>query len=240
MRFVLRQARVLRDHALGGDHVELPDPAPHARQPGAGDDGPLPRAHQPAGAARARDRVRRQHAREPAQRVLHVPRQHRPRALRRLAHLLPATRSTHEVLQALPWTLALVGVTTILAFVLGHAHRARRRLAARRDARRRPAADLRDHVRVPVLLAGAALDLAVRDQARLAARRAAATTSPTTVGWSWGFAGDAIHHSILPAFTILITSIGALDPDDAQQHDLGADRGLRAHGAGERAAARGG
>ena len=38
--------------------------------------------------------------------------------------------------QALPWTLGLVGVTTVLAFVLGTGDRHRRRLAARRAARR--------------------------------------------------------------------------------------------------------
>src|SRR5438477_298964 len=30
----------------------------------------------------------------------------------------------------------------------------------------------------------------------------------TTIGWSWTFIGDVLRHSILPAFTILITSIG--------------------------------
>ena len=32
VRFVAPQAWVLRRHALGGDHAELPDPAPHAGQ----------------------------------------------------------------------------------------------------------------------------------------------------------------------------------------------------------------
>ncbi len=30
----------------------------------------------------------------------------------------------------------------------------------------------------------------------------------TTVGWSWAFVGDVLRHSILPALTILVTSIG--------------------------------
>jgi peptide/nickel transport system permease protein len=30
----------------------------------------------------------------------------------------------------------------------------------------------------------------------------------TTVGWSWSFAEDVLRHSVLPAFTILVTSIG--------------------------------
>ena len=77
---------------------------------------------------------------------------------------------THQVLQALPWTLALVGVTTVFAFVLGTADRARLRVAARRRARRRAAAAVRDHVRVPVLLARAARDLALLDQARVVPR----------------------------------------------------------------------
>ena len=41
-----------------------------------------------------------------------------PRPVRDLAHLLPGS-VIHDVLQALPWTLVLVGVTTVLAFVLG-------------------------------------------------------------------------------------------------------------------------
>ena len=53
-----------------------------------------------------------------AQLVLQLPRQRLPWAFRRLAHVLPDA-VTHDVLQALPWTLALVGSTTILAFLLG-------------------------------------------------------------------------------------------------------------------------
>src|SRR5438477_249340 len=30
----------------------------------------------------------------------------------------------------------------------------------------------------------------------------------TNVGWSWVFVGDVLRHSVLPAFTILVTSIG--------------------------------
>jgi len=73
---------------------------------------------------------------------------------------------THDVLQALPWTLALVGVTTILAFVLGTFIGL---LAAWRAHGQRPAADLRHHLGVPVLLPRDARDLALRREARLAA-----------------------------------------------------------------------
>jgi peptide/nickel transport system permease protein len=33
-------------------------------------------------------------------------------------------------------------------------------------------------------------------------------TETATVTWSWGFVGDILWHSVLPAFTILLTSIG--------------------------------
>ena len=44
---------------------------------------------------------------------------------------LPGARSARSIGRRLPWTLGLVGVATVLAFLLGTA-RHRRRLAARR------------------------------------------------------------------------------------------------------------
>ena len=113
------------------------------------------------------------------------------------------------VLQALPWTLALVGVTTILAFVLGTLIGLVAALAAREHARQHPAARLRDHVGVPVLLARrCSLILAVRDLVSTGCRRAAATTPTTTAGLDLGFVGDVFRHAILPAADDPVTSIG--------------------------------
>ena len=114
----------------------------------------------------------------------------------------------HQVLQALPWTLALVGTTTILAFVLGTVIglvSAWRRGGALDGA---PTADLRHHLRVPVLLARAARDLALRDQARLAPGERRLRRDDDGRRGTWAFVLDAFTHSILPALTILVTSIG--------------------------------
>ena len=111
------------------------------------------------------------------------------------------------MLKALPWTLALVGVTTILAFVLGTLIGlvAAWRRGGVLDSLLPPI--FVDHLGLSVLLDRPALDLAVRDQARLAARERGLQLHDHT-RWSWAFVGDALEHSILPALTILVTSIG--------------------------------
>ena len=53
---------------------------------------------------------------------------------------------------ALPWTLGLVGIATVLAFVARHPDRHDRRLAARRADRRDRAAGLHRHLGTAVLL----------------------------------------------------------------------------------------
>ncbi len=141
--------------------------------------------------------------------VLHLPRQHRaPGHFGISLDVLPghgrAPGAAGAAVDARRWS----GITTILAFVLGT-------LIGLVSGWRRggaldgvAAAALRDHVRVPVLLARAARDLAVRDQARLAPgerrlrrrRRPSAGRGPSS--------SDVVHHSILPALTILVTSIG--------------------------------
>ncbi len=115
---------------------------------------------------------------------------------------------SHQVLQALPWTLALVGVTTILAFVLGTLDRPRRRVASRRRARQPAPADLRHHVGLPVLLARAARDLDLLDQARPGCRRTAGTTTrPRLPGRGPSSATRCATRSCR-RLTILVTSIG--------------------------------
>src|SRR5213080_1546539 len=94
----------------------------------------------------------------------------------------------HQVLQALPWTLALVGITTILAFLLGT-------LIGLVSGWRRGGA--LDGVLPPLF----AITLGWFPDS-------GGYEVPTTVGWNWTSVSDAFTHSILPALTIIVTAIG--------------------------------
>src|SRR5262249_50712106 len=131
----------------------------------------------------------------------------------------------HQVLQALPWTLALVGTTTILAFLLG--------TFIGLVSACRPAAGLAGapppRFGVPVLRARAARDLALLDQARVVPRERRLRSDHDR-----RLELDVRIGRVQP-----LRAAGGddprdrdrrLDPDHAQQHDHGADRGLRAHG----------
>jgi peptide/nickel transport system permease protein len=115
---------------------------------------------------------------------------------------------SHQVLQALPWTLALVGVTTILAFVLGT-------LIGLVAAWRR--GGFLDGVLPPVFVITSAFPyfwLALLAIWLFAIKLGWLPESggydvKTNVAWSSAFVGDALKHAILPALTILVTSIGA-------------------------------
>ena len=61
---------------------------------------------------------------------------------------------TSVIGSAIWWTLGLVGVATVLAFILGTGLGIVVRLAARRQAGQHRAAGVRDHLRDPVLLGG--------------------------------------------------------------------------------------
>ena len=85
---------------------------------------------------------------------------------------------------AICWTLGLVGVTTILAFVARHRDRHPRRLAARRAARQHRAAAARHHLRDPVLLGRDDVHPDLRAQAAVAALVGRLRTSPTRPAWT--------------------------------------------------------
>jgi peptide/nickel transport system permease protein len=114
---------------------------------------------------------------------------------------------TREVLQALPWTIGLVGMTTILAFILGT-------LVGLVSGWRR--GGLLDGVLPPIFVITSAFPyfwLALLSIWLFAIKlgwfpESGGYSITTNVAWSWTFIGDAIQHSILPAFTILVTSIG--------------------------------
>ena len=115
---------------------------------------------------------------------------------------------THEVLQALPWTLLLVGVTTILAFVLGTFIGL---LAAWKRG------GWLDGALPPIFVITSAFPyffLALLAIWLFAIKlgwlpQSGGYDITDNVSWTWGFAGDALKHAVLPAMTILITSIGA-------------------------------
>jgi peptide/nickel transport system permease protein len=114
---------------------------------------------------------------------------------------------SHDVLQALPWTLALVGVTTILAFLLGT-------LIGLVAAWRR--GGFLDSVLPPIFVITSAFPyfwLAMLSIWLFAIKfnwlpQSGGYDFTNSVGWTWSFIGDALKHSILPAATILVTSIG--------------------------------
>jgi peptide/nickel transport system permease protein len=113
----------------------------------------------------------------------------------------------HEIGQALPWTLGLIGVTTILAFVLGTFIGL---LAAWRRG------GLLDGVLPPIFVITSAFPyfwLALLSIWLFAIKlgwlpQSGGYDYTTDVAWSWNFVEDVLRHSVLPAFTILVTSIG--------------------------------
>jgi peptide/nickel transport system permease protein len=114
---------------------------------------------------------------------------------------------THQVLQALPWTLALVGITTVLAFILGT-------FIGLVSGWRR--GGMLDGALPPLFVITSAFPyfwiglLAIwLFSIKLGwLPESGGYDVQTNVAWSWDFAGDALRHAVLPAFTILITSIG--------------------------------
>jgi peptide/nickel transport system permease protein len=113
----------------------------------------------------------------------------------------------HDVLQALPWTLALVGMTTILAFILGT-------LVGLLSAWKR--GGWLDSILPPIFVITSAFPyfwIALISIWLFGIKlhwlpENGGYNVTDTVGWSWTFAWDSFLHSLLPAFTILVTSIG--------------------------------
>jgi peptide/nickel transport system permease protein len=114
---------------------------------------------------------------------------------------------SHEVLQALPWTLGLVGVTTVIAFVVGT-------LVGLLSAWRR--GSVVDSVLPPLFVVTSAFPyfwvglfavyLFAYKLGWLPEGGGYAVTDQISA--SWHFVGDVVVHSILPALTILVTAVG--------------------------------
>jgi len=113
----------------------------------------------------------------------------------------------HQVFQALPWTLGLVGATTILAFLLGT-------VIGLVSAWRR--GGVLDGALPPIFVITSAFPyfwLALLAIWLFSIKlgwfpESGGYDVTTNVAWSWAFVGDVLKHSVLPAATILITSIG--------------------------------
>jgi len=114
---------------------------------------------------------------------------------------------TRVVAQALPWTLGLIGVTTIIAFVLGT-------LIGLLSAWRR--GGLLDSVLPPIFIVASAfpffwialLCILLFSETLHWLPSSGAYSTSDYVHWSWGFVSDVLSHSVLPALTIIATSIG--------------------------------
>jgi peptide/nickel transport system permease protein len=111
------------------------------------------------------------------------------------------------IMRALPWSLGLVGVSTVLGFLLGTG------LGAVAAWRRGGSLD---SVLPPVFIVISAFPyfwvgllgiwlfaLTLKWFPILGGYSETATEA-----WNWSFIGDVLWHAVLPAFTILITSIG--------------------------------
>ena len=113
---------------------------------------------------------------------------------------------TEVIGQTLPWTVVLVGLATVISFVLGIALGALR-LEARHLARQPRAGD---HVPAvdPVLLARAAVAVPLGSTLAVFPIVGGYDVYSVPPGWSWAFFASALYHAILPALTIVISSVG--------------------------------
>lgn len=111
------------------------------------------------------------------------------------------------VRQALPWSLGLVGITTILAFIIGTAIGT---LSAWKRGGRL------DSILPPMFIVISAFPYFFIGLLSIWLFASTLGWFPVSMGyntaltpnWSWSFALDVLSHAVLPAFTILITSVG--------------------------------
>jgi len=116
-------------------------------------------------------------------------------------------RVSHVIMLALPWTLGLVGTATLIAFLLGT-------LIGILGAWRR--GGILDSVLPPIFVVTSAFPyfwiglicILVFAITLGWFPQAFGNSSEVTSELSWTFISDVLWHSILPAFTIVLTSIG--------------------------------
>lgn len=112
------------------------------------------------------------------------------------------------VLGALPWTLGLVGVATILAFVLGTIVGlvSGWRRGSWLDATLPPIAVI--GFALPTFWVGLVLVYFFNVILGTLPYENAYNVLTDVPGWHWAYIGDVLEHAILPGLTILITQIG--------------------------------
>jgi peptide/nickel transport system permease protein len=114
---------------------------------------------------------------------------------------------SHVVFSALPWTVGLVGVTTVLAFIAGT-------LVGMLSAWRR--GGLLDSVFPPLFVIVSAFPYFFLALMGLLLFNVTLHWVPLGFGYSntdtpgldWHYIGDVLYHAILPATVILVTSVG--------------------------------
>jgi peptide/nickel transport system permease protein len=108
--------------------------------------------------------------------------------------------------QSIPWTLTLVGVATIIAFVLGTGLGI---LAGWRHGGwlDRSLPGLMFLQAVPYFFLALVLVDVVAVQLHWLPPGQGFDGATTTPGWHWNFIGSAIQHAILPALTIVVTTV---------------------------------
>ena len=139
---------------------------------------------------------------------------------------------TSVIRSALPWTLGLVGIATVISFVLGT-------LLGILVAWRRgtwldnllPATTFFQAAPY-FFLAFLALDL-FAVQARLVPHRPGLQPAATSPAGTPAYIGDVLDHAVLPALTIVVCSRGRLDRRHAERDGHHDGRGLRADRPGQ-------
>ena len=119
----------------------------------------------------------------------------------------PGTSVGHIVLNAIPWTLGLVGLTTVLAFVLGTGIgiAGAWRRGGRLDSIMPPIFVIMTVI--PYFWIGLILILVFGVKLRWLPYIDSYDIT-LTPGFNLTFIGNVVEHAILPAFTLLITTIG--------------------------------
>lgn len=108
---------------------------------------------------------------------------------------------------ALPWTLVLVGVVTIIAFVCGTLLGVLAAWKRGTPLDTVPTVGGQFLAAFPYFWTGLLLVFFLGYVAGLFPTSGAYSQSATP-NWSWEFFGDALYHAILPGLTILLTSLG--------------------------------
>jgi peptide/nickel transport system permease protein len=119
----------------------------------------------------------------------------------------PGNSVGHIVLDAIPWTLGLVGITTVLAFILGTGIGivAAWRRGGRLDSIMPPVFVIMTVV--PYFWLGLVLILVFGVKLHWLPYFFSFDYT-LTPGFNWTFISNVLQHAILPAFTLLITTIG--------------------------------